>query len=185
MRKSSRSVSWAILAGVLMVVAAPQRIAAAEGSAAPLQLSLFEPVQLFAEDESIRGARLGLLSARNQNVSGFDGVVFASLTNANQVGVQVSFYSQAGGDLLGLQAGVLRANVDGAATGVQISNLATRSGALTGVQISSLYNRADEVRGLQIALVNDAQDLEGVQLGLLNVNRSGWLPVVPFLNFGF
>lgn len=185
MRKSSRSVSWAMLAGVLTFAVGPQQIAAAEESAAPFQLSLIEQVQLFPEDESVCGARLGLLSARNQNVSGFDGVVLASLTDDNQVGVQLSLYSQAGGDLLGLQAGVLRANVDGAVTGVQISNLATHSGPLTGVQISSLYNRAHGVRGLQIALVNDAQDLKGVQLGLLNVNRTGWLPVVPFLNFGF
>ena len=48
MRKSSRSVSWAMLAGVLTFAVGPQRIAAAEESAAPFQVSLIEQVQLFA-----------------------------------------------------------------------------------------------------------------------------------------
>jgi len=162
-----------------------ERASAAGPEAAPFQVSLTQELQVFAADESVRGARFGLISARNQDVVGFDGVLFASLTSGDQTGLQLSIYAEVGGTLRGVQLGVLRADVEGDATGLQVSNIATRAASLVGAQISSLYNRAHAVRGLQIALVNDAHDLEGLQIGILNLNRNGWLPIVPFLNVGF
>jgi len=47
-------------------------------------------------------------------------------------------------------------------------------------------NFAPRVTGLQIgALVNKADSVAGLQIGLLNINKNGWLPFFPILNFGF
>ncbi len=34
-------------------------------------------------------------------------------------------------------------------------------------------------------LVNDTESLAGVQIGLLNFNADGFIPVIPFINIGF
>jgi hypothetical protein len=49
-----------------------------------------------------------------------------------------------------------------------------------------IYNRSKSVVGAQIGgLVNHAEKLNGLQIGLLNFNGSGPLPFFPIFNFGF
>ena len=38
--------------------------------------------------------------------------------------------------------------------------------------------------GIQIALLNRARELKGLQIGLLNFNERGFLPVFPLFNIG-
>ena len=54
-----------------------------------------------------------------------------------------------------------------------------------GFQFSALLNRAKRMRGLQISLVNWTDDLDGFQIGLININRNGRIPFLPLFNFGF
>ena len=56
-----------------------------------------------------------------------------------------------------------------------------------GVQIARIFNIArDDMHGLQLsALVNQTRRLSGVQIGLININRGGWLPFFPLINIGF
>jgi len=182
---NDRSTRWMLGLTLLGSLAGFSSAEASDGGAAPFQASLTEQVQVFAPDESVRGVRIGLISGRNQDVTGYDQVLFASLTDGDQVGVQLSFYAQVLGSLRGLQVGTFRAGAEGDVVGVQLSNLATRSAGLKGVQISSLYNHAAHVQGIQVGLVNDAASVKGVQIGLLNWNRSGLLPLLPLINFGF
>ena len=157
----------------------------AAASAKLAQLSLSDEVQVFDPQTSVTGMRLGVLSSRNKDVTGLDLAALASRTSGDQLGFQASLYGEVEGDLLGLQLGGLAADTDGIATGVQAANLSTRAGGIIGLQLSTLYNRALAVTGVQISLVNDADDLKGVQIGLLNIHRNGWIRAFPGLNVGF
>jgi hypothetical protein len=150
----------------------------------PVQLSLHEELQLFDEDTSIAGFRLGV-TTHNADVTGYDHGLLAARTSGDEVGLQAAPYAEIQGDLLGLQVAMAGADVDGKATGVQLGNLMNRAGGLVGVQIAALYNRALEATGVQISAVNYAEDLKGVQIGLVNVNRRGIVPFFPGINIGF
>ena len=56
-------------------------------------------------------------------------------------------------------------------------------------QLASFFNGAESFGGLQIALVNYTKDLQGLQLGIINIIANGGdifgLPIFPFVNFDF
>ncbi len=55
-------------------------------------------------------------------------------------------------------------------------------GELHGVQLG-FANSADHGGGLQIGVLNKTHDLQGLQIGLINWNDEGFLPVFPLFNF--
>ena len=135
----------------------------------PFQLSLFNPVQIVPEQESINGIRLNLIYTKNMNVSGFDmGLVNA--TTGKQVGVQ--------------WGGV---NItDGGFTGWQSSFVNVSRGDFVGLQTSWVNYHGGYFNGLQLSIVNYAETLKGLQLGLINIiGNGGFLPVFPIFNFDF
>ena len=68
---------------------------------------------------------------------------------------------------------------------LQTAAIYNHAGEATGLQLAAALNRTERMRGLQIALVNWTDDLDGVQIGLININRNGWIPFLPLFNFGF
>jgi hypothetical protein len=175
-----------LMASFGLALAVPELAGADEAAASstPVQLSLIEDLQLFDADRSVEGARLGL-SSRNQDVTGFDLGMVSARTSGDQIGVQLAPYCDVEGDLRGGQLGAIAVAVDGGAEGVQLAGLSNRVGELTGGQLAFVFNRALSVVGVQIALVNYTRDLEGAQLGLININRGGLIPVLPGINVGF
>lgn len=154
-------------------------------SSTPVQLALWHPIQVFQESASVTGLRLVLISGVNQDITGLDLQGIASLTRGNQTGLQLGFYDQVGGDLTGWQLGIFANEVDGRARGFQSAAISNQAGEGRGVQFAAILNRTKHMRGLQISLVNWTDELEGVQLGLINVNRKSPIPFLPLLNFGF
>ena len=151
----------------------------------PVQLALWNPIQVFGEGRSVAGLRLSLISGANQDVTGLDLLGIASLTRGDQTGLQIGLYEEVGGDLAGWQLAGFAADVDGRARGLQTAAIYNHAGEGTGVQLAAALNRTERMRGLQIALVNWTDDLDGVQIGLININRNGWIPFLPLFNFGF
>lgn len=175
---------------VVLALVTPARVSLAEPEEAtatvvPVQLSFWGPLQIFDEEASVAGLRLALLSGTNQDVTGLDLLGIASLTRGHQKGLQIGLYNEVGGDLAGWQLGGFAAEVDGRAHGLQTAALYNRAGDGVGAQVSLGLNRTESMRGLQISLVNWTDDLDGVQIGLINIHRNGWLPFLPFFNFGF
>ena len=82
-------------------------------------------------------------------------------------GVQLGLVNRVGGDMEGLQAGVINMTQDGA-----------------GIQMG-LFNRAERFSGLQIGVANYAYQLEGVQIGVFNVVEDSNIPFMPVLNAAF
>lgn len=135
----------------------------------PIQLSLFNPIQIVPESESVSGLRLNLIYTKNVNVTGFDwGLV--NHTTGKQLGVQWGGVNITDGGFSGWQAGF-----------VNISK-----GNSVGLQTSMVNYHGGFFNGLQFSIVNYAATLKGLQLGLINIIGSGgFLPVFPIFNFDF
>lgn len=135
----------------------------------PIQLSLFNPIQIFPENTSISGIRLNLIYGKNVNVTGFDfGLV--NLTTGNQTGVQWGAVNVTDGGFKGWQA---------ASVNVSHSNF-------LGLQTGFVNYHQGHFNGLQLSVVNYAETIKGLQLGLINIIKSGgFLPVMVIFNFDF
>lgn len=81
--------------------------------------------------------------------------------------------------------GVQLALIDGAGSfaGVQVAGVWTFTGDAYGIQLAPV-NIAKRTHGLQIGIVNRVVS-GGLQIGLLNWNQHGLLPVMPLFNIGF
>jgi hypothetical protein len=154
------------------------------------QLSLLGPtLQMVDDDQDIRGLRLNLLYGVNRNVSGVDfGLV--NHTNGVMTGVGFGLANVVDEDFAGWQAGLLNV-APGRFTGLQWSawtgaSLVNTAGQGEGAQIAWGFNHAGSLRGFQLALVNVADDLYGVQVGIINIIRSkADCPVLPLVNWKF
>ncbi|MFI5236717.1 MAG: LA_2272 family surface repeat-containing protein [Ignavibacteriales bacterium] len=135
----------------------------------PFQLSLFNPVQIVPENESVSGIRLNLIYTKNVNVSGFD-LGLVNVTTGKQLGVQWGGVNLTDGGFSGWQSGFVN---------VSKANF-------TGLQTSWVNYHDGHFNGLQFSIVNYTETLEGLQLGLINIiGKGGFLPVFPIFNFDF
>lgn len=178
----------------------------------PIQISLFNPIQLFQQETKVQGLRLNILYGVNKEMTGIDiGVV--NQTNGPTQGLQLGLFpfggfnitnelegvqfagffggaNSANGNVSGMQlAGILAGfNKAENLTGIQIAgillgvNLAKDT---KGIQIATLYNQAEQLSGLQIGLVNVVNNLHGVQIGLANIVRESSPVFLPIVNARF
>lgn len=89
-----------------------------------------------------------------------------------------------GVQIAGAFAGV---NVSDNLSGAQLAGLFGINIAkdVSGVQIGTLYNQADAIEGLQLGLVNLCTTMKGVQVGLINIITGSNLPLFPVINAKF
>jgi hypothetical protein len=155
-----------------------------EGQAEPIQLSLVGPtIQLVDDDADIIGVRLSLFYGLNRNVTGLD-IGLVSHTRGDSKGVQFGFLGLTDGTFTGWQdnfVNIARERFQGLQHGA-----VNVMGTGEGVQWSWAFNRAEYLNGLQFSLVNFAEDMDGVQVGLVNIIRSKRrFPVLPIVNWKF
>jgi hypothetical protein len=153
--------SWmALCISILAVLPA----AAAEK---PINLSLFTPVSLAKEGDSVTGFRFNLIYGKNTSV----GLVDLGLVN------HTTTLSH------GLQWGFVNYN-EGAETGLQLATVNYNKGSTKGLQWAAV-NYAESAGGLQVAFVNYARTINGVQIGGINIiKEGGFLPVMIIANWG-
>jgi hypothetical protein len=167
--------------------------AACAAGCAPLQISLWSPIQLVEKDSVICGVRLDLLMGENAAVYGLDvglaniagrlkGLQAGGILNRVKGNVDTrSWGMQIAGitnnddkaPFTGIQlAGLVNDFDDASFTGVQIAGLMNDNdkASYTGAQIALLSNQnyGSKVTGLQVALFNQAQKFNGLQVGLGN-----------------
>ncbi|MEI9479227.1 MAG: hypothetical protein WCO26_22020 [Deltaproteobacteria bacterium] len=237
--------------GVVIVFVTPYGTRAEETSAkvSPLQIAIWNPVQLVPDDWDIYGLRLNLLYGNNRDLVGldlglvnsaraFEGVQLGFMNipiesiptfGSSSVGVQAGIVNISSGALAGLQIGGLGCAVMGRMAGLQIGMLCdanvsmtglqasgglcggSSSGTMNGVQIGTTLipmifgsplssncanelngiqiglwcNKAGTARGLQIALINIADKMTGVQIGLANIIKESPVPFFPIINAHF
>jgi hypothetical protein len=129
---------------------------AAESSWSPLQLAVWDPVQIFDSEKSIYGFRYSLIRGVNHDVFGLDISSFANVAT---------------GDVLGGQFSLAHNHVDGDFSGIQFSGYNAISGKLYGLQAGGVNSTSAQVIGLQTALLNDSEGSNiGVQFAGLNLS---------------
>lgn len=134
----------------------------------PIQLALFNPVQIFDENTSITGLRINLIYGKNAQVSGLDWGLVNHITSGVSKGVQFGLVGIVEADYMGWQD-----------NGVNITK-----GKFEGLQWG-IVNYAGTVSGVQIGLVNYAANMtKGLQIGLVNIiKQGGQFPFFPIVNW--
>ena len=143
----------------------------------------FFAVSEFPASPDVVGLRLTLpFSTVQENVTGIDlglwgrslyfqGIAVNILRNDvvdDMSGFQVGLYnSVGGGQLLGLQAGIIN-----------------EANSMRGAQVG-LINLGGEVQGFQVGLINRCDTMLGYQIGLINVIRDAELQFFPIVNIGW
>jgi hypothetical protein len=151
---------------------------------ARVPLALADPVQWVDSERSINGLRFSVLRGVNPDVTGVDLSCVVTHTLRSVRRLQIAAANEVDGGGTGVQIALFANCVEGQFGGLQRSGLTSRAGHGSGAQISAVLSDAKVWKGFQIALINRASELQGVQIGLLNFNEKGFVPVFPHFNFG-
>ena len=151
----------------------------------PINLSLFSPIQILKEDQSVEAFRFSLIYGKNANMTGLD----LSLVGANTgdfLGVSFTGVGLVDGNFTGYQGGYLAAVTKGNMQGFQTGAYTKAGMGSSGVQFGIL-NTADDFSGLQFGLVNIAETMRsGLQIGLINIIKNKQkLKLFPIVNWRF
>ncbi len=184
---------YAGILGLIMLLA--NEASYAEGCH-PVQLSLVTPVQVVPKEDAVCGVRFDLLWGDNKAVWGLDagltngagglkGIEVGGLVNVlkgpkdapstQSWGLQAAglVNSNTKAPFIGFQmAGLVNDHDNGTFTGIQVAGLANDNdkSSFGGVQVALFSNQnfQSEVTGIQLSLFNQAQKLNGLQIGLAN-----------------
>jgi hypothetical protein len=168
-------------------------------SAEKIELGVFSPIQLNSPETDIDGARFGLFYTKNADVKGLDINFLVSHTTGDFEGVQaVGLLNIIEGDMEGVQVFNGINVTDGYTDGYKIINFVNIDKDIRGGRIIATVNYADELdgfdlgavnvakkaKGIQIGFFNYAEVLDGFQVGFINVAmNSSIFPVLPLVNF--
>jgi hypothetical protein len=152
------------LLALTLLAAAPVR--AAEK---PVNLSLFTPISLAKESDSVTAFRFSLIYGKNTSVEVVDIGLITHTTS---------------GESRGLQWGVVNI-AESHFTGLQLASVNYNEGGFEGVQWG-FVNHTMNGDGLQVGFVNYAKKYHGLQIGLINIiSQDGFMPIFPFVNWSF
>jgi hypothetical protein len=100
--------------------------------------------------------------------------------------------------IYGVKVGAPISSGNGIVDGVEASLFTSLTANVKGFQTAGFYVDAQKMNGLQFSIVNFAKELEGVQLGILNMTekkgfqigfvnyiKDGMIPFFPVINFKF
>ncbi len=162
----------------------------------PLQISIWDPIQLFSDESDVIGPRFSLPYGCNRSLSGIDvglvndvkkslrGIGIGGFVNSSgeAAGIYLAgICNLTGGGFDGIEiAGVMNVFSDTSVLetstwrGLQLSGVANAGVIVRGVQICGLGNMADNMKGVEIAGVGNFVDtMSGFQAaGLVNL---GWI----------
>ena len=154
---------------VLLSIASALPELKAQGNS-PIQISIFNPLQIVNERTTIKGLRINLIYGKNRGMNGLDIGMINHIGNKASTAVQLGFANYTEANFKGVQFSV------GANWGEK---------KVTGLQWG-LLNYAINISGLQVGFVNYAENMNGLQIGLANIIKNdGAFPFFPFINWSF
>jgi len=134
---------------------------------------------------NIYGLRVGLPITYKDSAHVY-GIDISALFSANNYtkGLQFSVIGTQARDLDGLQVSIVNF-VKEKLYGLQFGGVNHVKEKLYGLQVGGV-NYVKKAIGLQFGLFNYTEDSQGIlQVGVLNINKNGWLPYSLILNFDF
>jgi hypothetical protein len=164
--KEMQMKTFALLGTIAFVTISASAGIAAEKA---INLSLFTPISIAKETDSVTAFRFNLLYGKNTSVEVVDlGLVNHTTSGLSRV-LQWGAVNIAEADFKGLQLAAVNYN----------------SGSFEGVQWGGV-NITNNGDGLQFSIVNYAKKYHGLQIGLINIiSEGGWMPVFPIVNWAF
>ncbi len=136
-------------------------VQAAESVSTPIQLAIWNPIQISDSERSVGGFRYSLLWGVNRDVVGLDLSTFASKANGDVRGVQSALFANfVIGSLKGSQFSLLLNKVNGKFSGLQLGGLNFASGGISGVQLGVVGadTRGGHMRGVQVGMLGSFAD---------------------------
>ena len=99
-------------------------------------------------------------------------------------GASLALCGNKGKEVSGVQLACLGFNIAESLSGVQLSfvNIQERQHDDFALQIGA-YNQSGK-NGIQLGFINHGKNNAAFQLGLININKNGFFPVMIFVNFG-
>ena len=153
-----------VLAAVLSGAAVP-----AFAGDKPVNLSLFTPISIAKESDSVSAFRFNLIYGKNTSVQVLDLGLVNHTTSGLSKGLEWGFVNYGEADFKGVQLGA--------------GNI--QNGSFNGFQWG-FVNSTGNMDGFQLAFINIAQKMHGLQIGLVNViKEGGQFPVFPIVNWSF
>lgn len=135
----------------------------------PINVALFNPIQVFPESNPIQGLRINLIYGKNVSMEGLDWGFVNSVGSGGLTGVQWGFVNVDEGNVVGWQNGLVNYS----------------ESDVKGFQWG-WFNTGRHVSGFQLGLVNMAESMYGLQIGILNfIKTGGQFPVFPIVNWSF
>jgi hypothetical protein len=135
----------------------------------PINIALFNPIQVFPEDNSITGLRINFIYGKNTSMTGLDWGLVNGVGTGGFTGLQWGFVNLCDGNVTGMQGGLVNF-VDKNVEGFQYG----------------WVNKGEYVNGFQLGLVNYAGSMKGLQIGIVNIIKTGGqFPVFPIVNWSF
>lgn len=160
------------------------------GGWTPLQLSIWNPVQLFGENRDVYGLRTSIFNGKNRDMYGlaFDlftgsarniyGFQIQGLGNTIYHGFGNNKITSEVGSVTGMQIGIgcvallaiypiVCVNSADSINGFQVGIVGNEANKVSGFQIGGIVNLAKDVTGMQIGCVNVVKDLGGFQIAAM------------------
>jgi hypothetical protein len=138
-----------------------------EAAFTPLQISIWDPVQVFPADWSVVGVRANILHGVNARVYGLDIGLLSNRTTSSGGGLSIAMINGAWGESLGGFVGLESFVGQIRPSRRRHDNGCTYVGAQLGV-----FNGAESLYGMQFGSVNVANYMNGIQIGHI-CNRAG------------
>lgn len=137
---------------------------------------------------AIEGVQLGLILADTEGgTDGWQAGLIGSTSRGPLSGVQSSgIYSTAGGTVSGGQISGIFNTTSGKVNGFQLAGIYNNaSGTFSGMQFAGILNRSSGLfRGAQISVFyNQAAEIDGVQMGLVNVSEKSHGVLIGLVNY--
>jgi hypothetical protein len=134
---------------------------------AAADIGFFEGVPAKITNKSVKGVRFGIPCA---------------VSNGTVKGAELSLCYSASRNVDGFKFAMFGVTEAKELDGASLAFVNLCDDLDDGVQIG-LYNRSGK-GGVQVGFVNQCDNNAEIQIGIVNINRNGWLPVSFLLNFG-
>lgn len=153
----------------LIVIIFIMTLANLAADSSPLQLALFNPIQLVPEGNAISGIRLNIYG-KNISLSGVDIGIINHLGTGDSKGLELGTVNFIEGNFYGIQWG-------------DLCNYTTQN--FQGFQMAPI-NYARNMNGFQLGFLNYCENMIGLQIGIINIiHNGGILPIMPIINWNF
>ncbi|MBR3632625.1 MAG: hypothetical protein IKN49_06185 [Elusimicrobiaceae bacterium] len=173
--------------------------AATAGDTGIIKLSLWDDIAIAAPNNihNITGLDLGI-GSKADTVDGVQLDLIYSNTYKTR-GVKSAFIYNTADIVYGLQGGLITINKqdmrgiqgglvsisEGDLTGLHDGYVNIAKGEVVGVQAGLVNWNTGSLTGVQLGLVNYVNHIKGLQIGLINIAKNGWLPAMVIVNGRF